>query len=432
MGRFISCALSALATVAIGLALAGAASGAGFQGSWVNRALALQYRLAGDVEIRNAPWIGTHNSFNSVAEMGTTISTLDPNQQLSLVQQLEDNVRSLELDLHWTVSAATGQLAPVVCHAFSNHVPCSSEKALGPVLEEIGGWLRGPPTSASGAGLRKPASSEQVLFLYLEDHLDNQTGYDTAAATIQEKLGDLVYAPATAGGCQELPLNLTRNEILAAGKQVIIVGNSPCGVGSAWPSLVFNWRAHEETHLSTFSDFPACGSDYTRAQFESTQIRYYDDERPSQGAGAKITREIAAQMRRCGVDLLGLDQLAPSDPRLEALVWSWAPNQPGRGRCAVQTSRPGTLSTAWRTATCAAPRRPACRRGKTWFLAAKAVPEQGGRAACEARHAQFAVPRTGYEAQLLRQKMRAARVGQVWLGYVKRAGTWAALDKRGR
>jgi hypothetical protein len=404
--------------MAVALALAGAAAGAGFQGSWVDRALQLQYRLAGDVAMRNAPWVGTHNSFNSVAEMGVTTATQDPNQQLTIVEQLELDVRAIELDVHWTVSPSTGQLAPVVCHAFASHFPCSTEKTLGPVLEEIGGWLRGP------------AGSEQVLFLYLEDHLDNQTGYDTAAAIIREKLGDLVYAPSTPGGCQELPLDLTRNQILAAGKRVIVVGNSPCGIGSAWPSLVFNWQDHQETQLRTFSDFPGCGDDYTRAQYESIQIRYYEDGRPSLAGQPRITPEIAAEMSRCGVDLLGLDQLAPNDPRLEALVWSWAPNQPGRGRCAVQTARSGKPSTGWRTATCAEARRPACRRGKNWFLGAEAVAEKRGRAACRARHAQFAVPRTGYEAQLLRRKMLAARVSQAWLGYVKRSGGWAELDRR--
>src|SRR5687768_11733696 len=54
-----------------------------FQDAWLNRALRLQYELSGDVGLRNAPFIGTHNSYNSVAEMGQTISTSDSNQQLS-------------------------------------------------------------------------------------------------------------------------------------------------------------------------------------------------------------------------------------------------------------------------------------------------------------------------------------------------------------
>ncbi|HEX2393386.1 MAG TPA: hypothetical protein VHI77_10765 [Solirubrobacterales bacterium] len=420
MGRFWSFALSALAITMVGAVSAGPtlAAGADFQGSWVDRALESQYRLAGDVEMRNAPWVGTHNSFNSVAEMGVTTSTLDPNQQLSIGEQLERDVRAIELDLHWVVAPSSGQFAPVVCHALPNHFPCSTEKTLGPVLEEIGAWLRAP------------ANADQVLFVYLEDHLDNQTGYDTAAAIIGEKLGDLLYPPAV--GCRELPLDLTREEMLAAGKRLLIVGSSPCGIGAAWPGVVFDWRAHLETRLTSFGDFPGCGGDYTRTQFEATQIRYYEDGRPSQGAKPRITPETAARMGRCGVDLLGLDQLAPDDPRLEALVWSWAPGQPGRGRCAMQTAHPGSLATRWRTATCDERRRPACRRGTRWSLGPEPVAETRARAGCRSRHAQFAVPRTGYEAQLLRQKMRAAGARQVWLGYVRREGGWEALDQAAR
>jgi hypothetical protein len=419
VGRLRTVALAAVAAAALSLALVGPAAAASPQSAWVNRALELQYRLGDDVAMRDAPWIGTHNSFNSVTEMGLTTSTGDPNQQMAIVEQLDSDVRALELDVHWTASPSTGALAPVVCHALPNHFPCSTEKTLGPVLEEIGGWLREAP------------HSEEVLFLYLEDHLDNQSGYDTAAAILQEKLGDLIYAPTAGLGCQQLPLGLTRDQMLAAGKRVIVVGNSPCGVGSAWPSLVFDWQSHLETQLASFSDFPICGDDYTRAQYESTQIRYFEDGRPSQAGKPRITPAIAAEMARCGVDLLGLDQLAPQDPRLEALVWSWAKGQPGKGTCAVQSARAGTLTTPWKTLPCGKPRRPACRAGKRWLLGREAVPENRAGAVCKARKARFAVPRTGYEAQLLRERMRGARVGQAWLGYVKRKGVWTALDRRG-
>jgi phosphatidylinositol-specific phospholipase C-like protein len=403
---------------ALFLLLSGSAAAAGSRGSWVGRALGLQYRLAGDIGLGEAPFIGTHNSFNSVAEMGPTVATADPNQQLPIVEQLNQDIRALELDVHWTVTPSTGQLAPVVCHAFPNHFPCTTEKTLGPVLEEIGGWLR------------DPAHSDQVLFLYLEDHLDNQTGYDTASSIIQQKLGDLLYTPAPGGGCQLLPLGLTRDQILKAGKRIIIVGNSPCGVGSAWPSLVFNWGDHLETQVTSFSDFPGCGDDYSRGQFDSAQIRYYEDARPSQLGRPRITPAVAGEMARCGVDLLGLDQLEPSDPRLAALVWSWAKGEPRRGRCAVQTSGSGSLSTRWRTLSCAKLRRPSCQRGTRWLLGARAVPEKGGRAECRLRHARFAVPRTGFEAQLLRQRMKGAGIAQAWLGYFKGRRGWTALDRR--
>src|SRR3954447_5733824 len=159
---------------------------AAYEGSWVHRTLDFQYDLADDLGLRDAPWVGTHNSFNSIAEMGTTVSDTDANQQLSLTDQLRVDVRSLELDLHWwpSLSAARppGASAPVVCHAQSAHEGCSIEKPLGPVLDEIGGWLRAHP--------------RQVLLLYAEDHLDGAEGYEAAAAAIGDRLGPLLYRPA--------------------------------------------------------------------------------------------------------------------------------------------------------------------------------------------------------------------------------------------
>jgi hypothetical protein len=392
----------------------------GFQGSWLDTALNLQYQLGNDVGLRDAPWIGTHNSYNSVAEMGQTIATSDPNQQLSINDQLDLDIRSIELDLHWFQRPGDSEPQPVVCHATGTHLGCSTEKPLGPVLDEVNAWIR------------DPAHSSQVLFVYLEDHLDNPTGYDTASAQIQQRLGDILYTPAAGAGCQQLPLDLTRDQVLAAGKRVILVGNSNCGQGAAWPSLVFDWEAHLEKQAQNFSDFPVCGTDFTREQYQSTQVRYYEDGRPSQsGFPGHITPDLAAGMARCGVDLIGLDQLAPpDDARLTSLVWSWAQGQPKKGTCAVQGAKRGSLLTRWKTLPCRKQLRPACRKGATWLLGRKQVAEKRGRKACKARHAQFAVPRTGYEAQLLRLKMRRAHVSQVWLGYVKRDGEWTALDNR--
>jgi hypothetical protein len=397
-----------------------AAAIAGFQGSWVDRALELQYELAGDVGLRDAPFVGTHNSYNSVAEMGRTISTLDPNQEISINDQLDLQIRSLELDVHWFRRPTNGRFEPVVCHAFPDHFPCSTEKPLGAVLDEVNAWLHAR------------RNSDQVLFIYLEDHLDNQTGYDTAAETVRQKLGDMLYAPSAGGGCQRLPLDLTRDRMLKAGKRVILVGNSRCGVGSAWPSVVFDWEEHLETRLVQFSDFPVCGADFTRVEYDATQVRYFEDGRPSQRrTGARITPEVGTQMARCGVDLLGLDQLAPDDPRLAALVWSWAEGQPRkRGKCALQRSRRKTKSTRWRSVSCRRALLPACREGKRWTLGRNRVAKRRSQAECRARGGAFAVPRTGFEAQLLRKAMRRAGAGKVRLGYVKRRGDWVALDKR--
>ena len=299
---------------------------------WVQRALALQYDLAGDVEMRNLPWVGTHNSFNSVAEMGPTLSTQDDNQQIRIVDQLNQGVRSIELDLHWFPSGSGGGFAPVVCHARGEeegHAGCTTEKEFTVVLDTVAGWLRANPG--------------QVLMLYLEDDLGSQ-GHDVAAAQLEEKLGDLIYRPP--GGdqaCVPLPMALTRNDIRAAGKQVLAV--SGCGKGSAWQSLLFDWSFREEERPRGYRDFPDCDPTIERAKYDAKLIRYYEDSTqltanvgtPDEG----ITLETAGRLTRCGVDLTGFDQLALEDQRLAGLVWSWAEAEPGlrpSGRCAVQSA----------------------------------------------------------------------------------------------
>src|SRR5436305_5582064 len=111
----------------------------GWDQTWTHRALAFQYALAGDVGLVDAPWIGTHNSFNSIAEMGNTVSDTDSNQQLSLLDQLAVDVRSLERDLPSFLRRQ------VVCHARgADQAPahCSIERDVAPVVGEIVGWLR--------------------------------------------------------------------------------------------------------------------------------------------------------------------------------------------------------------------------------------------------------------------------------------------------
>jgi hypothetical protein len=372
---------------------------AGWDQTWTHRALAFQYALAGDVGLVDAPWIGTHNSFNSIAEMGTTLSDTDANQQLSLLDQLAIDVRSLELDLH---SFAGRQ---VVCHARGAdqaHAGCSIERTVGPVVSEIGGWLRD--------------HRDQVLLLYLEDHLDGAADHDAATAAIRSALGDAIYTPPAGAGCTKLPLSLTRDDVVRAGKQVIVV--SGCGEGAAWPGIAFDWSAHVENGSpAAFKDFPDCGPDHTRAVYDSALVRYFEDSTwlsatVDGGEPGGLTPAIAGAMARCGVDLLGMDQLLPHDGRLDALVWSWAQDEPraGAGDCAV-TGAGGR----WSAASCRGPALLAC-HGASWVVAPR----------CPAG-TRPAAPRTGYENQLLKV---AAAGRAVRLGLRRIASGWRVLDPR--
>jgi hypothetical protein len=132
-------------------------------------------------------------------------------------------------------------------------------------------------------------------------------------------------------------------------------------------------------------------------------------------------------MTGCGVDLVGFDKLAFGDPRLRAMVWSWAPGQPRRtgGDCAAQ--RP---SGRWTVAACATRRRVACATARGgWRVPAQRVRASAAAGLCARRGLVHATPRTGYEGQLL--KAAAARAGRrsVWIAERRSGAGWRALDR---
>jgi hypothetical protein len=410
------------------------------ESSWLHRALSLQYELAADVPLRDAPWIGTHNSFNSTSEL-PTLSHTDSNQQLSLTDQLRIDVRSLELDVHSVPSPRSGadQPAPVVCHGAELHAGCTWERPLGEVLDEIAAWLAAHP--------------DQVLLLYLEDHLDSEADHDRAAAELDSRLtsadGSRSLIQRTgggAGGCATLPLDTTRADVLAAGAQVVLVGR--CGSGAAWRADVFDWGPVEvESRAHGYRDHPTCDQDpdgdgapeLDRTTYGARLVRYYEDStwltRVASQAGQAttddgISPETAGRMVRCGVDLLGFDQILPRDGRLEAVAWSWAPGEPaGGGACAVQGS-----DGRWRAHACGERHAAACRATDgTWVVVGPPVPYSAAAVRCGARGLRLAVPRTGRENALLLDAARragAAGPGGVWLGHRLAAGRWTAQDPR--
>jgi hypothetical protein len=376
-----------------------------FEGSPAHETLGFQHALAGDVGMVDAPWAGTHNSFNSIAEMGPptpALSAQDSNQQLGLVDQLRIGIRSLELDVHLWLGR------PAVCHAGPDHSGCTIEKSLDETLRPIEGWLREHPG--------------EVVLLYLEDHLDTPEGYDAGAAVVRARLGHLLFEPQ-GSGCTDLPGTLTRDDVEAAGKQVVIV--SDCGQGSGWPSVAHSWESHRESRPVGFEGFPDCGPDFTREDYDTRLIRYFEDSTFVNAAGSQadattpddgLTPETTREMGRCGVDLLGFDQLVPGDGRLEALVWSWADGVPESGRCAVARGSDGRWEA---TSKCTGAARPqACRTADGgWTVAAS----------CDRAGATWAVPRTARENALLAQ---AAGGKTVVLGLERTAGGWRALDAR--
>lgn len=389
--------------------------------SWLHRAIAFQYRLQNPLPIGSEQWVGTHNSFNSPAA-GLTVSHLDSNQQLTLSQQLDIDVRALELDTHWlpALNAAGGRV--VVCHGQNYaeaNLGCTTEPPLSRVLPEIDSWL-----------VRHPA---QVILVYLDDNFGPAQAYTATVNALDAGLRrpdghSLIYHPQPSaigsGNCAEMPRDVSRQQILAAGAQVMIVGNCQHG----WSPDVYGWGDHVESgNTAAYKPFPTCDATYSRQVYGTKFVRYYEDstlvtalvsdttENWAAYEANMLTPDKVAAMTGCGVNLFGFDQILPFDGRLAADAWSWGINQPrlAAGRCTVQVS-----DGRWATNACGAALPAACQTATGWILSAPATfPDAPG--ACTAAGGTFGLPRTGYENSLVRA---AAGNRTVWLDYRARSG----------
>jgi hypothetical protein len=373
--------------------------------------LGMQYSLGNQLPLRHAAWLGTHNSFNTTAN-AATLSQLDANQQLSLTDQLRSDMRSLELDAHWFPSLAAAGFGPVLCHAEgadTGHAGCTTEQPLVNGLREIATWLRANP--------------RQVVLLYLEDHLDNDEGYADGAQAVRSAFGNLLYAP---GGrsCTPLPLHRTRNDVLAARKQVIVI--SDCHSGTGWNGAIFSGaaRAKDETGPAGYGVDGQCDPTRPPAAYDDRLLRVFEDSTALTALRSQESHPInerkAATLQRCAVDITGFDQLLPYDGRLRASVWSWAPGQPTTGSCALQKGD------GWHSADCRTRHPFACRTASGWRIDRVSAPAQA-RGRCKG--AQVGTPRYGWEAAQLQAAMRAAGVSGVWLSLTGGGKTWRAHDR---
>jgi hypothetical protein len=368
--------------------------------SWVHRTAQFQYALGDPVPFRDAQWIGTHNSFNALVD-GLTLSHADSNQQLTLTQQLDIDVRSIELDLHYVspIPLITPKRV-TVCHGQGPEVydfGCTTEPAFTTVLPEVAAWLNAP------------AHAGEVVLLYLEDEMKNAGAYASAIDTLEKVLrrpdgSSLIYKPDTsakaANGCTPLPLGTSRDDVRASGARVVIVGS--CAPG--WSSDVFDWNpVHVEGgKTSAYQPYPACDATYAPSVYDHQMVRYFEDstlvsnllepQRPSSNPEALWPDKVAS-MTSCGVNLYGFDQLLPEDGRIQSTLWSWAPNEPvvANGGCTRQAS-----DGRWYAAPCADLHPAACQHGETWSVTAP-VAVADAPAACAAQGATFGLPRTGLD-----------------------------------
>lgn len=158
------------------------------QQSWTGWALAAQREGLGVDEPYN--WLqhfDTHNAYNNSAD-----GYILPNQTYSLSDQLNLGVRSIEIDAHFL----DGNLK--ACHGQDDGLGCSLfDRLFDNAIKEVANWLDAHPN--------------EVIFLRLEEYVDDPEAAQDYLDILHARLGDRVWTSADAPA-----------------------GNTP---GAAWPSL---------------------------------------------------------------------------------------------------------------------------------------------------------------------------------------------------
>lgn len=313
---------------------------AAHEASWLSKTMNHQRELDDHLPLVHETWAHTHNSYNADA-YDPSFYGQDRNQIYTVRDQLRMGVRALELDIHWAFGSV------VVCHGEVQsaggtpvHFGCSpTDPTLADYLREIRAWV--------------DSNGTEVILIYLENSLDgNAQAHGSAINTIENHIGDLVYAPALLGGsgCTPLPVELTREEIRKSGKRIVLAGN--CGPG-VWPSWVFErgsrWQERGIGYGNDSEFVYPCTEERARHSYDSNLIRRWGDETGlsagaevfGQGGGGDVTVADARNMVRCGVNLVGMDNLVPLDARMAQFAWSWAEAQPKHseeGYCATHNT----------------------------------------------------------------------------------------------
>lgn len=256
------------------------------------------------------------------------------------------------------------------------------------------------------------------MLLYLEDQIDDPAGYAASAKVVRDALGSRLYVPS-GPACTTLPLELTRDAVRAAGRQVVVTGD--CGTG-AWQGVSHSWpdSVRFEARPQGYGAYPACGGAEAIAARPKI-VRYFEDSTFLAPAAARtgvtsvddgLTPATVREMGRCGVDLLGFDQLVPGDPRLAALAWTWIDGPPAAGDPTCTARR---TDGRWEPRACRTKLRPSCRRPDgSWFVLARTTTRNAAGPACRKARGLFRSPRTAYQNQLLTD---AAKAGETWIAY---------------
>jgi hypothetical protein len=414
-----------------------------FKQSWVGKTLALQRQIDINAPMNVATFIGTHNSENSIAYQIPFVRYVDPNQQISIYNQLEMGVRSIEFDIHWYTNSKFSKDI-LLSHALNNHVGCSAfDKPVVEGLAELRDWLQANPG--------------EVVFLYFDRAIDGHE--PRLSAYLEDYVGKYIFKPTAvrpsthaSNTCQSFPTTLSKADILKAGKQLIVV-TKDCDVAAyqetdrypaVWNDVVFAGLGNTESsrysmldssYDEDFKDYPECAKHtvFSGDPEHKNIWRIFEDrtflssiEKPKR----KILEADIKAFMRCDVNWLTMDMLTINDERLAASIWSWAANypKPGAGECAIYQVGEGIKNVSCEMVMPSV----ACKKAneQTFKIVSHTVPWSQGENSCQmllGNDWHFTTPISGGQMDVFKQAVDSQGEKQVWLNYSEDAsGKWVA------
>jgi len=359
-----------------------------FQNSWAGKALAHQRKMDANTPLAENNILGSHNTYNSEKYRNAT-RYLDPQQKHSIYDQLRIGARFIELDAHWTAHThgwpwewGTDLL---LCHSGIGvdvgdlHLGCSlTDRFVKDGVQEVANWLNENP--------------QEVIILYFEDHTDGR--HQELLNIINSKLNGKVYA---SNGCKSIPDTLTKNQVLNAGKQVVLWKDGGCSSNSGMKNLAFTDLGNIGRIWEDRTSIAAIGAFFTN------------------GSVKEINANDVTQAFKNGGNIVNLDDMTYNDGRMAAGIWSWDTNEPnnwgGNQDCAVQWG-----NGRWDDANCGNHHFFACQHKQTeeWELSTYSDAWSDGQNACDLLgDYRFAAPTNSQQNEALKEAKGG--VTHVWV-----------------
>ncbi|MDF1760103.1 MAG: phosphatidylinositol-specific phospholipase C domain-containing protein [Coxiellaceae bacterium] len=298
--------------------------------AWVSKALTLQRAMSYAEPMTKHQVVGTHNSAVSKHYIKNAIDrAVALNHTLSITQQLNEGVRSIELDIVWADNALR------ICHFHTDNNPellCYNNTELNNVLHEIDVWMKAHP--------------DQFVFLYLDvNHPINADKMIDVDKLLQLNFGGRLYTEADA---YKLPLGpegsqynhpmpadtVSIKQLLRQGKQVVVSAhkdfeNSP----DVFMHLLNDHGVDDFVDLVQNQKVPcAQAAQRTFQDAGHTTLWRLNGDRAWASSVAKrsdyVTVDGIYSTRACRLNMFSVDKLKENDARIAAQVWSWQQGNP--------------------------------------------------------------------------------------------------------